>query len=111
MQYREGSICKQQKANERYKVNETFPDLETETAEIVKTLLQNPYWLSGKDVTHVWSRTRQRIQWQSAKCKELEIKGIKVIKSYWSAHELEGESEADHTLTLYRVLADMCITI
>ena len=49
--------------------------------------------------------TGQRVQWQSANCKELK-KGIKVIVSYWSAHELEEESE-DDTLTLDKVLADI----
>ena len=33
-------------------------------------------------------------------------KGIKVIISYWSAHELEEESE-DHSLTLDKVLANI----
>ena len=47
--------------------------------------------------------TGQRVQWQSAKCQK---KGIKVIISNWSAHELEEESE-DDTLTLDKVLADI----
>ena len=36
-------------------VNETFPDLESGIAEVVNTVLENPYWLNGKDVTHIWS--------------------------------------------------------
>ena len=36
-------------------VNETFPDLETGIAEVVNTALENPYWLNGKDVTHMWN--------------------------------------------------------
>ena len=36
-------------------LHETFPNLETETAEVVNTVLQNPYWLNGKDVTHIWN--------------------------------------------------------
>ena len=34
-------------------VNETFPDLESGIAEVVNTVLENPYWLNGKDVTHM----------------------------------------------------------
>ena len=37
-------------------VNEIFL-LETGTAEIVNTVLQNPYWLNGKDVTYVENAT------------------------------------------------------
>ena len=36
-------------------VNETFPDLESGIAEVVNTVLENPYWLNGKDVTHIWN--------------------------------------------------------
>lgn len=39
-------------------VNETFPDLETGIAEVVNTVLENPNWLNGKDVTHMWNISR-----------------------------------------------------
>ena len=42
----------------------------------------------------------------SGKVLNVKKKGIKVIISYWSAHELEEESE-DDTLTLDKVLADI----
>ena len=89
-------------------VNEIFPDLETGIAEVVNTVLENPNWLNGKDVTHMWNISPGQDKEFSGKVLNVKNskKGIKVIISYWSAHELEEESE-DNTLTLDKVLADI----
>ena len=68
----------------------------------------NTYWLNGKDVTHMWNISPGQDKEFSGNVLNVKNskKGIKVIISYWSAHELEEESE-DDTLTLDKVLADI----
>ena len=74
----------------------------------MNTVLEKSYWLNGKDVTHMWNISPGQDKKFSGKVLNVNNskKGIKVIISYWSAHELEEESE-DDTLILGKVLADI----